>query len=228
MRTILSVHVLSGALGLLSGYLALAASKGATLHRRIGTLFVCMMVTMSVTGLLISAVQGVAPAINVPTALLTLYLVTTAVTTVRPIAWWSRQLDTSAMLAGVAIGLACLALAVAAIANGGRGAALAYPLFLFGAIACGASAGDRRMIRAGGVRGKARLARHLWRMCVGLFIASIAFYLGPDRLPEALSSPVFRGSGLLLPLIAMLYWLWKLRARGWRRNIVSVSVPEAV
>jgi hypothetical protein len=34
---------------------------------------------------------------------------------------------------------------------------MAYPLFMFGAIAVAAGAGDRRMIRAGGVRGAARL-----------------------------------------------------------------------
>lgn len=31
------------------------------------------------------------------------------------------------------------------------------------------------MIRAGGIRGTRRLARHLWRMCFGLFIASGSF-----------------------------------------------------
>ena len=67
MRMILLVHILAGGLGLLSGYVALSATKGAPLHRKIGMLFVCVMLTMSVTGLLISAVEGVAPAINIPT-----------------------------------------------------------------------------------------------------------------------------------------------------------------
>ena len=81
MRLTLLVHVLAGALGLLSGYVALAVAKGAPLHRKSGMLFVYVMVTMSMTGLLISAVNGVAPVINIPTALLTFYLVITGMAT---------------------------------------------------------------------------------------------------------------------------------------------------
>jgi hypothetical protein len=54
-------------------------------------LFVSAMVTLSITGMLISAVEGVAPAINVPSALLTFYLVITSLTTVRTPAGWSRS-----------------------------------------------------------------------------------------------------------------------------------------
>ena len=84
MRIILVVHVIAGGLGLVSGYVALSASKGATLHRKSGMLFVCAMLTLSTTGTLISAGRNVAPAINIPSALLTFYLVITSLTTVRP------------------------------------------------------------------------------------------------------------------------------------------------
>lgn len=84
MRLTLLVHVFAGALGLLSGYVALAVSKGAPLHRKSGTVFVYVMVIMAVTGLLVSAVRGIAPAINVPTALLTFYLVITGMMSVAP------------------------------------------------------------------------------------------------------------------------------------------------
>jgi uncharacterized membrane protein len=116
MRIILLVHVLTASLGLLSGYVALSLVKGAPLHRKIGMLFVCVMLTMSVTGMLISAVEGVAPAINIPTALLTSYLVITSLTTVRPDA--ARRLDVAAMLMGLVVGLICIALALVAIGKG--------------------------------------------------------------------------------------------------------------
>ena len=151
MRMILLVHILTASLGLLSGYIALSVAKGAPLHRKIGMLFVCVMLTMSVTGMLISAVEGVAPAINIPTALLTSYLVITSLTTVRPAA--SRRVDVAALAMGLVVGLVCIALALMAIGKGGREAGMAYPLVLFGAIAFLASGGDRRVIRAGGLRG---------------------------------------------------------------------------
>ena len=226
MRMTLFVHVLCGGLGLLSGYVALYAAKGATLHRKSGLVFVCAMLTMAVTGLLVSAVEGVAPAINIPTALLTFYLVVTSLTTVRPLAARSSALDRAAMLMGLGIAIGCFALAINAIGQGGAEAGLAYPLFLFGGVALGGAEGDRRTIRAGGVRGPARLKRHLWRMCFALFVASIAFYLGPNRLPEMLRSPILRGFGLLLPIAVMSTWLWRLRGRRTARPVVA-DIPEA-
>ena len=213
MSTVLFVHIAAGGLGLVSGYIALASAKGGTLHRKIGMLFVYVMTTMAITGMLISAVEGVAPAINVPSALLTFYLVITSLATVRTPSPWSRRVDVAAMLIGAAIGLGCFVLAVAAMARGGREAGLAYPLVLFGAVATLASAGDRRALRDGGARGTRRLARHLWRMCFALFIASIAFFLGGNRVPTMFRIPAILASGVLLPIAAMSYWLWRIRAR---------------
>jgi len=227
MRITLLVHILAGGLGLLSGYVALYAAKGATLHRKSGMLFVYVMVTMSVTGMLISAVEGVAPEINVPSALLTFYFVITSLTTVRPPAGWSRRLDIAAMLLALAIGLTCFTLGVAAIARGGREAGMAYPLFLFGVVALFASAGDRRIIRGGDLRGAPRLIRHLWRMCFALFVASIAFYLGRTRVPEMFRIPALLAAGVLLPLAAMFYWLWRIRMRQTFVGIVGLSAPRS-
>jgi uncharacterized membrane protein len=223
MRMILLVHILGGALGLLTGYAALYATKGASLHRQSGLLFVGAMLTMAVTGMLISAVDGRAPIINIPAALLTLYLVVTALTTVRPVAWASRAVDRAGMLLGLALGGACFALAISAMGRGGPAAGAVFPLVLFGSIALVAGEGDRRAIRAGGLRGAPRLKRHLWRMCFALFVASMAFYLGGNRLPEALSGPAVRAVGVLLPIVVMSQWLWRLREK---RAALRVSIPE--
>ena len=147
VRLMLPVHVLAGAIGLLSGYVALSVAKGGTVHRKSGMLFVCVMLTVAVTGLLISALEGVAPEINIPTAALTFYLVITSLTTVRPPAARSRKLDIAAMVLGLAIGLTCLALAFAALASGGARFGMAFPLLMFGVVALLASAGDLRVIR---------------------------------------------------------------------------------
>ena len=99
---------------------------------------------------------------------------------------------------------------------------------MFAIAALTAANGDRRMIRAGGLRGAPRLKRHLWRMCFALFIASIAFYLGPNRLPEGFRSPALRGAAVLLPITAMTFWLWRLRAKRAARAIVHLTAPEAI
>jgi uncharacterized membrane protein len=225
MRMTLLVHIVAGGLGLISGYVALYAAKGATLHRKVGILFVYVMVTMAITAMLISAVEGVAPAINIPSALLTFYLVITSLATVRRPAAGSRPLDIAAMLMALAIGLACFTLGVVAIARGGREAGMAYPLFMFGGIGLSASVGDLRMIRAGGVRGAPRLVRHLWRRCVALFSASVAFFPRLGRL-ELFPKPLL-ALPVLLPLFLYLYWLWRIRPRRSSRRAVGVSAPAA-
>jgi len=224
--TLLPLHIVAGGMGFISGYVALSSAKGATLHRKSGMLFVVVMTTMSITGMLISAAGNVAPAINIPLAFLTFYLVITSLTTVRPPAAWSRPTEIAAMLMAWGVGLACFVLAVAALARGGREAGIAFVLFPFGAVGLLAGASDLRMIRAGGVRGAPRLARHLWRMCFALFIASIAVFMGRGRVPEAIRTPALLAAGVLLPIVAMVYWLWRVRGRRSVRGIVPVSASQ--
>jgi uncharacterized membrane protein len=211
---ILLLHILAGGVGLLSGYVALYAAKGAPLHRRSGLLFVCVMLPMAIAGMLIAAIEGVAPAINVPTALLTFYLVITSLMTVRSSNAGSRRLDFAGMLIAFAVAVACFTLGVKAIANGGAAAGMAYPLFLFGGVGLAAGVGDRRMIRAGGVHGATRLKRHLWRMCFALFLAAMAFFLGQaDVFPKPLRIRPLLALPVLAVLATMFYWQWRLRSR---------------
>ena len=228
MRLTLLVHVLAGTLGLLSGYVALTVAKGAPLHRKSGVFFVYVMVTMSMTGLLVSAVNGVAPAINIPTALLTFYLVISGMTSVGVRAGWMRSLEVAAMVFAFAIAVGCLVLAVVSIGKGGAQAGMAYPLVLFGIAALCGGIGDRRMLRDGTLKGAPRLMRHAWRMCFALFLSSIAFYLGPDRLPAALRIPALRAAAVLLPLLAIAYWKWRLRPRHLVRTSARLTVSEAM
>ncbi len=122
MRTIvLPVHILAAVLGVVFGFVALYAAKGARLHRTSGRLFVYAMVTMSMLGAAIAAVWSAAPALNVPVGSLTTYLVVTALITVRPRSAESRRVDLGLMLVAVAVTLALFTFGVeAALANGGK------------------------------------------------------------------------------------------------------------
>lgn len=230
MRMTLLVHIVAGGLGLVFGYAALYSAKGAPLHRKAGMLFVYAMLTTGIAGLLIAAVRGVAPAINIPAGLLTSYLVITALITVRPLAGGSRWLDIGALLVALAVGLTSLWFGFEAVANGGkRNGMPAFPFFMFGVVGLLASVGDVRMIRSGALRGASRLARHLWRMCFALFIAALSFFIGqaqlfpkPVRIIPLLALPV------LAVLVTMFYWLWRVRIRRSFRGIVAASPVAAV
>jgi|EndMetStandDraft_5_1072996.scaffolds.fasta_scaffold51817_2 hypothetical protein len=229
MRLILFVHILAGGLGLLTGYVALYSAKGAPLHRKAGLLFVYAMLAMAMGGMVIAVGEGRAPRINVPAALLTAYLVTTGLTSVRPLASGGRWLDIASLVVAATLGVVCVMTGVQAIAQGGRRAGLAFPMFLFAIAALPGAAGDLRMIRAGGatsLKGAPRLARHLWRMTFALFIAALSFFIGQaDVFPE----PVRIGPLLALPvvtvLVTLLYWLWRVRIRRSLRGIAAVRVP---
>ena len=80
---ILPVHILAGGLALVFGYVALFATKGATVHRKSGMLFVYAMVTLSLSGALMDALKTSRTSVNVVAGLLTFYFVTTALLTVR-------------------------------------------------------------------------------------------------------------------------------------------------
>jgi len=223
------VHIIGGTIGIVSGFVALYALKGATLHRRSGMIFVYAMLVLSISGAVMAAGRAWA-AVNIPAGLLTAYLAITGLTTVRPPAAGSRGLDIGATLVASALSLFCLTFGIDALASGGqRNGIPAFPFLMFGVVGLLASVGDVRMIRSGRLRGAPRLARHLWRMCFALYIAAASFFLGPiRRIPEPLRIPALLPVPVLAVLVTMLYWLWRVRVRRTFRGIVGVSAPEAI
>ncbi len=221
---ILPAHILAGVLALAFGYVALYATKGATLHRKSGMLFVAAMVVMSLSGALMEALNAFKNAINVVAGLLTFYFVTTALLTVRRRHQSTHWMDRAAVLF-------VLIVSIFAFGTGfelsSRGRPEAVPAFIFGIIGLLAAAGDIRVIRAGGIQGPRRIARHLWRMCLAMWVAAASFFWGPQgRVPEVIRIPVLQAVAVLLPIAVMLYWLWRVRARQTLRGVASVAAAD--
>jgi uncharacterized membrane protein len=216
-------HVAAGVAAVLAGFVALFTRKGARLHRRSGMIFVYTMLVMSLSGATMALGLPSAP-INVPAGLVTAYLVFTALATVRPPSAGIRRLDRAVMIAAFVIGAATILIAI----SGRVRTSTAYPLAIFGLVALFGGAGDRRMIRAGGLTGAPRLRRHLWRMCTALFIASGSFFLGPvRRIPEPLRLPPFR----LIPLVAlvaMAFWLWRYHRKPSSSRATDATAHEGL
>jgi hypothetical protein len=212
MMALLAVHLLGGSLAIASGLVALYAAKGAMLHRKTGTVFAYAMLSMLLTGAAVMVAGGRTSSANVLAGLLTTYLVTTALTAVRPRSAGVQKLDRGAMVAALAFGIATVASALGILMMGGEsGRGLAFVFLIVGLIALPAGLADRRMIRGGGLQGAHRLRRHLWRMCFALCILIASFVLG-RRLPEAFRILPVRLIPLVV-LISMIVWLWRLRRR---------------
>jgi uncharacterized membrane protein len=209
----LVIHITAGALGLVLGYIALGATKGGPVHRKAGMLFVFAMVTMAIIGMLMSAVQGIWVPVNVPAGWTTAYLVTTSLATIRRPDGWSRRLDVALMILALGVGALMITFGLEAVAAGGkRGEIPAFPFFLFGVVGLIAAAGDVRILRSGALTGSSRLKRHLWRMSFALFIAAMSFFIGQsDEFPKALRVYPLLAVPVLIPLVSMVYWLWRQR-----------------
>jgi uncharacterized membrane protein len=221
---ILPFHIAAGVLALAFGYAALYVTKGLTLHRRSGVVFVYAMVVMSLSGAFMDALKTSRISVNVIAGLLTFYFVTTGLLTVRPRVRASRWIDA----AGVVLALTVSVFAFSAgLEMASRGRPEAAPSFIFGIVGLLAAAGDVRMARAGGIHGPPRLKRHLWRMCFAMWVAAASFFWGPPRrVPEVIRIPALQATAVLVPIAAMLYWLWRLRRKRSDRSMVGVRVTE--
>ena len=68
------------------------------------------------------------------------------------------------------------------------------------------------MLAGGGITGRRRITRHLWRMCFGLFIATGSFFLGQQQVfPVFLRGSIFLTVLAVLPFPVMIYWLIRVR-----------------
>lgn len=223
MTAILPVHIIGGVLALAGGYVALAATKGSTLHRASGRVFVGAMLVMALTGALVALATG--SAISVVAGLLTFYFVTTGFLTVRR-GPRNARIDRAAMMFAFSVALGAF---VSGVANTGPETA---PAFIFGIVGFVAAFGDRRMLRTGAIDGSKRIARHLWRMCFAMWVAAASFFWGPrGRVPEPLRIPALQAFAVLLPVAVMIYWLFRLRARRQRvrgDSVLAMKMKEQV
>lgn len=226
MKMTLLVHIAAGAIGIIAGYIALYAAKGARLHRKSGIFFVYAMLVMALSGAAIAAVGG--GEASVIAGFLSAYLVITALTTVRPPGTLARWMDRGALVVAVALCVSSATLGIEAVSLGGsREGIPAVVLFKFAIVALLASIGDVRRLWSRGP-GASRLARHLWRMCFALYIAAASFFLGQaDEFPKFLRKPLLLAVPVLAVIVTMFYWLWRVGRKGIASSKESGSVAQS-
>ncbi len=230
---VLLVHICGGTVGLLSGTAAIAFRKGSPRHVLAGKVFVASMVTMAAFAVYLAIVRHQPN--NIGGGIFTFYLIGTAWLTARRRDGETIRLDWVALLIPLALGILTWMNGLKVVRSGASsqdGVPVGMSFFL-GSVMLLAAAGDVRMLVRGGVFGAKRIARHLWRMCFGLFIASGSFFLGPSNRPLRLLSTVGLGKYLspalfgttlyliltLLPLILLIFWLIRIRLANAYRKI---------
>jgi uncharacterized membrane protein len=215
---LLPIHIIAGGLAMVLGTVALVASKGATLHRNSGLLFVYAMLIMGFSGSIL-ALRLSLTNMNVLGGFMAAYFVVTALTAVRPASAWTVLLNWTAILVVIAHSVIDIVLGFKAFTSpeGTLNGVPFFMLFFMAAITALAAVGDVRMLRLRTLHPAPRLVRHLWRMCFALFIAAGSFFSIRERvakiLPEPFTTPFMRALPVLLIFVAMFYWLWRVRVR---------------
>ena len=221
----LLVHIFGGSVGLVSGTAAMSFRKGSRGHVLAGKIFVASMLTMAAGAVYLAIVRNQPN--NIGGGIFTFYLILTAWLTARHADGETSKWDWAALLIPLVLGILTWMNGLRVVRSGASsldGAPVGM-IFFMGTVMLLAAAGDIRMLIRGGVFGAKRMARHLWRMCFGLFIAAGSFFLGPSNRPLRLLSNVGLGQHLpqalfstglylvltLLPLLLLIFWLVRIR-----------------
>jgi len=221
------LHIGGGTLGLVSGTVAAVAAKGGPLHRAAGTVFFLSMLVMAIFAAYLAVVMP-DQIVNVFIAAFTTYLIATAWMTVR------RKEGTSGVGEKIALAVAIVLCAPFAILAFQLATGLpplfksAVPfegpvliaIYAFTSVLAIAAIADAKVVLAGGITGAPRIARHLWRMCLGLTLAAGSAFTngvarllpGPYHVPFAFFLPQF------LPLGLLIFWMIRVRFTGWLKQ----------
>jgi hypothetical protein len=227
LSPVLLLHICAGTVGLLSGTIAVIVRKGSRKHVAAGIVFAVSMLTLAASGVFLAYVRSQIG--NIVGGVLTLYMIATGWSAARRRDGHTGAFDWVALLFALAVGTACITYGFN-IATGRLSSTDGVPAgmeFFLGSVVLLAAAGGIRMLVRGGVSGPQRIARHLWRMCFGLFIASGSFFMGRQRIfPEFI-----RNSGVLifltiLPLLLLIFWMIRVRLTNLYKGRAIPRISE--
>src|ERR1700722_4845932 len=143
---LLLLHIVSGTVGMLSGFVTVFLRKGSRRHALAGSVFVVSMLCLSSSGTYLATVKH-QPG-NILGGALTFYLVATAWITARRREGTPGIFDGSAILPVLGVAAAELTLGVEAAMSptGMKYDYPPWPYFIFGSVAALAFVGDVRML----------------------------------------------------------------------------------
>jgi hypothetical protein len=211
-QAILLAHIGGGTVGMLSGAAALTVRKGGKWHRWTGNVFFVSMLVMAGIGAVVS--PFLADRVSSVAGCMTFYLVATAWLTVRRKDGRAGVPEIAGLIVALGI-VAAGAIFIAMAAQSPTGTVDAQPpqaFYVFTLVGSIAAVSDLKVLLKGGIAGPARIARHLWRMCTALTVATGSFFLGQQKfLPTALHGSPLLFVPVVLPLAVMAFWLVRVR-----------------
>ena len=212
---LMAMHMLTGSVVVLSGAMAFLLSKGSSQHKLAGRLFVGSIVLM---GPIVATQAWLSPSsissLGILFVFFIIYLVVSAWLTIRRSEPRIGSLDMLTPVFALCISIAGLILGYDAVSNPSAAEGLppneAY--FFFSALAFVAMLLDIHHLKRGGVHGKHRIVRHVWRMSCALFFATSSLFTGPGAIvfPESVRGNPLLSIPEMLVVITSIFWIYRL------------------
>ena len=220
------LHIGGGTIGLASGLVAAFARKGGYLHRKAGTVFVVSMLVMATFAIYLAIVLS--DQANLFIGAFAFYLIASAWMTVRRGEGRSGLFEKVGLIVALCLcapfGILAFQLATGMTPSIKSSVPFKGPvlvaIYLFTSVLALAALGDAKLVLGGGLSGARRIARHLWRMCLGLTLAAGSFFT--NALPRLLPPPVHITPIFFLPQLLLLgflvFWIIRVRFKGWPQS----------
>jgi len=221
MTVALFMHIAGGSVGLVSGFTAVLARKGETVHRVAGTLFFVGMLAMGAFASVIAGLKGQTG--NLVGGVSTVYFVATAWMTVKRPEGVTGKFEVFACLFAATIAALSIwkGLQPGVDANGLPNMISA----VFGSIVAIGALGDLKVILQRGIAGAGRISRHLWRMCWALFIASGSFFLSQMEIVFPGTTGPWIWIAAFAPFAFLLFWIVRVRiGRAFKGEPAAAAV----
>lgn len=219
---VLIAHISGGALAVLAGAIALSVRKGSPIHRAAGSVFFIAMLTGASSAAWLGYHAQPQDIGDVVAGAITIYLVSTAWVAAKRRDNEIGLFEKAAFAIAAAGGVAAFATTSMAVADG-TAILGGVPGYIFASVTTLAASLDLSVILRGGLAGRQRIARHLWRMLLGFFIAAGSFFPGQLHLfPEFVRDirPVII---LFIPaftiIAIMFFWLFRVLLTRWWKAV---------
>ncbi|MEM9619929.1 MAG: hypothetical protein AAF936_18395 [Pseudomonadota bacterium] len=224
---IIGAHIGSGALAVAAGALALGARKGAATHIGAGRMFAVAMIISSALGAVLGLIKVDEFFITFHAGVLSLTLILSSWLT-------ARTREGRPGRASLAVGIVNFINAAGLIAAGVYAQSApdgllfgfhATDYFFLSGMAGVAALCDISILFRKTLSDHHRVARHLWRMCLGFFIAAGSAFTGPgaEAFPKAVRASGVLSAPELIIFVLMLFWL----ARTLLRRSTSANGGSA-
>ncbi|MEL6192479.1 MAG: hypothetical protein AAFR66_10530, partial [Bacteroidota bacterium] len=187
----LLIHIVAGSLAIIAGFAALLPKKGTKWHKIIGDVFFYSMLVMAGMASYLAVFSSHEP-INFLVGLFTIYLIVTS-----KLAAKDNRGGMSVyvkVLCGISIlfftGYILLLIKAEKSGEAMMDGVYLEAYYIFALLSFIAAMLDVKVVVKGGVKGKQRLARHLWRMLLAMFIATTSLVYGqaqvfPDSIQDS-------------------------------------------